>query len=362
MSAFGRLKALIRGTHPAQQVADSLKSASVPVSEADCRSCANPCDQDHDDFSSKMTVDMDSDMLGTVKPYRRQIIISTGQSDWAKKVTDAEGTLAAYINKADNVLGTLRKPKSQSGEPNRDVTKSSTPGLASYTDTARLAILNGSHRTFCDDPTEETVLVLPDFKVVAGVPRSLEGARELWTAALDPAVGRAGAATHLKSWVLPYSCLILLCSHKRKDKRCHIAAPILEKAFIQYLENENWEVHTDLEDLSHHEPLSVPSPGSESDSFDTESEAEAAFETQLKALPGEHKALILRNSHIGGHEFAGNCIIYTPRGACVWYGRVTPHDVEAIVKSTIIAGQVLPPILRGGIDLSRPGCKTLYDW
>lgn len=54
--------------------------------------------------------------------------------------------------------------------------------------------------------------------------------------------------------------------------------------------------------------------------------------------------------------------IYNPQGTSVWYGRVTPHDVESIVKKTIIDGQVLPPILRGGMNLARPGCKALHDW
>jgi (2Fe-2S) ferredoxin len=54
--------------------------------------------------------------------------------------------------------------------------------------------------------------------------------------------------------------------------------------------------------------------------------------------------------------------IYTPRGAGVWYGRVTPHEVESIVMHTIINGQVLPTILRGGMDLAGRGKMTLYDW
>ena len=109
-------------------------------------------------------------------------------------------------------------------------------------------------------------------------------------------------------------------------------------------------------------------------------EPEVAFEAQLKALGGEHKALILRTSHIGGHKFSGNVTvrlspthsllrtnisstqIYNPQGTSVWYGRVTPHDVESIVKNTIINGQVLPAILRGGMNLARPGCKALHDW
>ncbi|KIJ70322.1 hypothetical protein HYDPIDRAFT_122003 [Hydnomerulius pinastri MD-312] len=364
MTALGKFKAFITGrlSSESQQVYDNLKAADVPVVEADCRSCADPCDQGghHDDYTSKMDVDMDSDMLGSVKPYRRQarlffVIISTGKTDWQKEVTEADGTLAAFLSSADEKLRS--GSKQQSGDSNKGARKPLPTGLFAQDDTRRLAILNGSHKTFSEDHTQETVIVLPDFKVVADVPRSLAGAEALWAAALDPSYGRLGASPRsdtLKSWVLPYSCVILLCSHKRRDKRCAIAAPILEKTFIQYLENEGWETYTELEDLSSNPTLEYSSKSN--------ADPEAAFEAQLKTLQDERKALILRNSHIGGHKFAGNVIIYTPRGASVWYGRVTPHDVESIVKNTVIAGQVLPSILRGGLNLARPGCKTLHDW
>lgn len=54
--------------------------------------------------------------------------------------------------------------------------------------------------------------------------------------------------------------------------------------------------------------------------------------------------------------------IYNPQGSGIWYGRVTTHEVESIVKNTILGGEVLPPLLRGGLNLSRPGCKNLHDW
>jgi len=334
---------------------DDLKAADVPVTEADCRSCADPCDQDHDDYTSKMTVDMESDMRGSVKPYRRQVIISTGKTDWDNEVTEADGTLAAFLRAAnDKCGGGEKQPLDDRGEETRNPLPA---GLLEQNDTRRLSILNGSHKTFSEDLAQETVIIFPDFKVIAGIPRSPAGAEMLWTATLDPSYGRLGAQSRpdsLKSWILPYSCVILLCSHKRRDKRCSIAAPLLEKTFIQYLESENWEAHTELEDLS-------DSPSLES-SLSIYPDPEIAFEARLKALQDDRKALILRNSHVGGHKFAGNVIIYTPRGASVWYGRVTPHDVQSIVKNTIIAGQVLPPILRGGLNLVRPGCKTLYDW
>ncbi|KAG2152938.1 Sucrase/ferredoxin-like-domain-containing protein [Suillus clintonianus] len=345
----GKLKAFVLGSPNAKKVYQNLQAADIPVTTAECRSCADPCDQDHDDFSSRLDIDMDSDMLGSVKPYHRQVVISTGKTDWANEVTEAEGTLAAFLNTVNTSLGTSKKPKSNNG--------SSPPGVFSHTEAGRLAILNGSHKPFSHDESEETVIVLPDFMVVSGVPRTLAGAEALWKAAVDPSLDRAGVTTrtdNLNTWVLPYSCLILLCSHKRRDKRCAVAAPILEQAFHQYLEREGWEVHTDLHDLT-----SEPSLESQASST---TEKGQLIETQLKSLQAEHKALILKNSHVGGHKFAGNCIIYTPRGAGVWYGRVTPHEVESIVKHTIIDGQVLPIILRGGVDLACRGKKSLYDW
>jgi hypothetical protein len=41
---------------------------------------------------------------------------------------------------------------------------------------------------------------------------------------------------------------------------------------------------------------------------------------------------------------------------------VSTHEVETVVESTIVGGKVLPPLLRGGVNLARPGCNSLHDW
>ena len=51
-----------------------------------------------------------------------------------------------------------------------------------------------------------------------------------------------------------------------------------------------------------------------------------------------------------------------PTGATVWYGRVTPHEVDAIVRETVVGGKVLPALLRGGLNLCRAGRESLNDW
>ena len=63
-------------------------------------------------------------------------------------------------------------------------------------------------------------------------------------------------------------------------------------------------------------------------------------------------------SHIGGHKWAGNVIVYIPpsfkanglAGKGIWYGRVEPSHVEGIVAKTILDGKVVKDMFRGGID------------
>lgn len=71
-------------------------------------------------------------------------------------------------------------------------------------------------------------------------------------------------------------------------------------------------------------------------------------------------------SHIGGHKFAGNVIVYIPQGyevqgggvhplaGCgIWYGRVEPKHVEGLVEETVLRGRVVEDMFRGGIDANR---------
>lgn len=102
------------------------------------------------------------------------------------------------------------------------------------------------------------MLVFPDFKVITEVPRDVNGARDLYQNVLDVSVaGRGGTLSEtapMKSWVLPYARVILLCksenlwfvsdvriqnhltyvgSHKKRDNRCAIAAPKLETSMCE---------------------------------------------------------------------------------------------------------------------------------
>lgn len=169
-------------------------------------------------------MDMSSELLGTVKPYRRvvriatylhslppfdargKVIISTGKSDWGKDVTEVEGSLAAHLFSAQTHLGTSYSPPL----PRGDVS-----GLIRTGDNVRIPIFNGSHSTISEEEALHTVLLFPDFKAIIDVASTSEGGENLWRSYVDPAVGRIGAlleGSGQKSYVLPYFCVIHICT------------------------------------------------------------------------------------------------------------------------------------------------------
>jgi hypothetical protein len=155
------------------------------------------------------------------------VVISTGKSDWERDITDEEDSLAAALSQVMHGPSkivpqiSISPPRLSSSPPKAKISKQS-PGLFSSTDSDRISVLNGSHRSLSHEDDHETVLVFPDYKCISEVSRSRQGALELWQSAVDPS-GREGSdiESNLKTWVLPYASVILLCkllmNHKSHD-------------------------------------------------------------------------------------------------------------------------------------------------
>lgn len=130
--------------------------------------------------------------------------------------------------------------------------------------------------------------------------------------------------------------LVLICGHGGRDERCGKLGPILQQEFEDKLQRQNI-------------PLLHDAPVAEAEEVNTEVEG---------YVPTARVGLI---SHIGGHKWAGNVIIYVPpsfagnplAGKGIWYGRVGPEHVEGIVSKTILDGKVIKELFRGGIDQDR---------
>ena len=103
---------------------------------------------------------------------------------------------------------------------------------------------------------------------------------------------------------------VFICGHNKRDKRCGIMGPLLKTQFLRLLPTAGIRV------LKGEQPR----------------------RKGLDELP-ELAAKVNLISHIGGHKFAGNVII--------WYGRVEPKHVQGIIYETILGGRIIQELLRG---------------
>lgn len=147
----------------------------------------------------------------------------------------------------------------------------------------------------------------------------------------------------MRSRPCPHKAVILMCSQKTRDARCGQSAPLLRREFRRHLQPLG--LYRDLDD----------------------------------ERPGGVGIYFI--SHVGGHKYSANVIIYR-RGDLVrgcdsgsdndskerdgeawqgiWLARVKPEDCEGIVKYTILQGKVVDPRrqLRGGFDR----VTGLFSW
>jgi (2Fe-2S) ferredoxin len=129
--------------------------------------------------------------------------------------------------------------------------------------------------------------------------------------------------------------VILICGHGGRDERCGILGPILVQRFWSVLK-------------------------------------EKGLEAEVGTI-----------SHVGGHKFAGNVIIYMPpgperthaeneepeqrektlelKGTGLWYGRVGPENIAGIVEETIINGRIIADLFRGGVSQKGDNLGRLLE-
>ena len=179
-----------------------------------------------------------------------------------------------------------------------------------------------------------SVYLFPDFKYLARVNPN----EDVHLAYLAGAIRQSSnLASYSTISMKLEEIVVFICGHGSRDKRCGIMGPLLRSEFQRSLTEAGFRLP---------EPpawTSVP----RSDSL---------------ADMRPHNAIVGLVSHIGGHIWAGNVILYIPptfptaeglsqlAGKGIWYGRVEPKHVEGIVKETILGGRVIKELFRGGIN------------
>lgn len=139
---------------------------------------------------------------------------------------------------------------------------------------------------------------------------------------------------------------MLVCGHGGRDERCGILGPVLVKEFEAQFKRIGVKVLNG--------PVEI----------DGRSEEQGLLTGERPEVKQKERqnARVATISHIGGHKFAGNVIVYIPpkwkgedgkvnplAGKGVWYGRVEPRHVEGIVMETVRRGRVIEELFRGGV-------------
>ncbi|KAL2075832.1 hypothetical protein VTL71DRAFT_775 [Oculimacula yallundae] len=312
--------------------------------KVDGEDCDHDCSSCHVKYPKGFKIEEDDELYGKVNGWNTHILVATGKTDWVRDVADEKGSLMEAIEKKADV-------KISNGKLMLSASNIPTP----------------SHSSDYAQPT--TVLLLPAFIIIENVtPKSVNtliseyinkaptnltplGPVSIPTSLPDP----LPSAEQLTSRPSPHRALILLCSQKTRDARCGQSAPLLRKEMERHL--RTCGLYRDLDD----------------------------------ERPGGVGIYFI--SHVGGHKYSANVMIYRKANAfgldgvergklagevcpppskapadevlegaaqCMWIARVKPEDCEGIIKFTVLQGKLIKPEsqLRAGFDRQ----KGLFSW
>lgn len=329
---------------PTEQESTSLFCKVNPADDGE--DCFNDCASCTIKYPAKFKIDTKEELYGKVDAWATHLLVATGKTDWVKDISDEDGSVMQAIAK--------NCPPPDNGKMKLSASNIPVPE-------------NHHDHEVGSQPT--TTLILPSFKFVDNVTPDLasdlirffvNNAPTTTTPLNGPLSSNslpssnANDLTPLRSRPCPHAAVILLCSQKTRDARCGQSAPLLKREFERHLRPLG--LYRDLED----------------------------------DRPGGVGIYFI--SHVGGHKYAANVIVYRRRdfnwyskqkeeqdkaesnmpraenssemenatadeGANqgIWLARVRPEDCEGIVKFTVLQGKVQKPEtqLRGGFDRER---------
>ncbi|KAF3403593.1 Altered inheritance of mitochondria protein 32 [Penicillium rolfsii] len=298
-----------------------------------------------------LPIDHEQVLNGTMVGYAQQLIVCTGQRDWTSRIED-DGKDQGW----GNLVRGLKSLMGRGG-----------PYLDPFNN---ILVTNSSLAPSTTNKSTASALLFPAFKYIPSIPTSIDTSstpndpnlkafirafllpQTLHSTQTSLSQSKQNDLTrspelqlsHFPDTIdISYSPTILICGHGGRDMRCGVMAPALETEFQRVLRQVGFD-----------------SVGSEGGS----------------GVDGTNHANVGLISHVGGHKYAGNVIVYIPpkmtmrsesesgsdsesgsestlhplAGKGIWYGRVEPKHVQGIVEETVLRGRVVTDHFRGGID------------
>ncbi|KAK2759390.1 hypothetical protein FQN54_002868 [Arachnomyces sp. PD_36] len=282
--------------------------------EVDGDDCDKDCSNCTIRYPSWFKINNNRPLYGHIKPFTVHVLVATGKTDWVRKVQNDKGSLTeAFKNSAKPRNERLMVSASDLPTPESDEATEQDP----------------------DEPKPTTVLLLPSFTYVDAVtpsdipelitrfidsnPDAVSDKLQNPSTDEDESPSPPQPLTRLPpSRPCPHDYVILLCSHRTRDARCGVSAPLIKKELERHLR-----------------PLGL-------------------YRDRDDERPGGVGIHFV--SHIGGHQVSANVIVYRRvEGQMIWLARIKPEHCEGIVKQTILKGKIVNPEerLRGGFDRGR---------
>ncbi|ORY71726.1 Sucraseferredoxin-like protein [Pseudomassariella vexata] len=286
-----------------------------------------------------LPIDKDGKLNGLISNYAEQLLVCTGKSDWPSRIEED--------NSGDNLAADLKELLGRGGD---------------YSDPFHnISVLNSSFPSAISQRPEvqtTSAYLLPSFKYIPFLPRvSFDSVQALVKGYLLPEklhpmhdglspihkdrLTRKEAYRALLYGVRDVQdVLVLICGHGGRDMRCGVMGPVLQREFEEKLPRAGFQV---MKGPAVDESLTAPQLSGSTENMTS-------------------TARVGLISHIGGHKFAGNIIIYLPpkltirdnsphplAGYGVWYGRVEPKHVEGLILETMLNGNIVKDMFRGAI-------------
>lgn len=282
----------------AVNVEEEIEEKGFSASECsfDCASCSTK-------FPSSVSIEEKDQLWKSTKEYGLHIVVASGKTDWEHDALLGQGTLGNAVSK----WGELANGKF--------------PELgASSAIKITMSSLSSTELETNDDYIHQKrgdLLILPFFVWIKNIsveqvapflneaiPKLIE-CRE--SKSVPPSVFEHFPDVSVQ--VDNFQSYIFLCSHKTRDKRCGVTAPLMKREMEIY-----------LRDLGLYRDLSDDRPD------------------------GIKVAFI---NHVGGHKYAANVLMYSKTGKNIWLARCRPQNVRPIIDECILAdGKVWPDKVR----------------
>ncbi|CAG8243005.1 unnamed protein product [Penicillium salamii] len=283
-----------------------------------------------------LPIDHEQALNGTMAAYTQQLLVCTGQPDWTSRIEN-DGEEQGWGNLVRGLKGLLGRGGPYLDPFNNVLVTASSIAPAASSSTSASAFLFPSFKYIPSIPVETNSSDQTDLTTFVRaylLPTRIHDMHSSLPAEKQADMTRAPElATKFPEAVdIHHSPTILICGHGGRDMRCGVMAPALEWEFQRVLQTRGF--------------TSANSDG-----------------TTVDSPTHAHIGLI---SHVGGHKYAGNVIVYLPpkmtiggtsephplAGKGIWYGRIEPKHVEGLVEETILGGKVVTDHFRGGIDQS----------